>query len=66
MTHIDPLLIKFTGNERAITRTISGEHDVPEAKFIRESIKFVVSNPKAFKLVLREARRQAEKKEAVK
>lgn len=64
MTDIDPLLIKFTCDERTLTRDIREEYGVTEAKFIRAAIRHIVRKPRIFKAVLKELK--VEKKEVMK
>ena len=53
--HLDPLLIKFTSDERNLTRDVRVAHGVPEAKFIKAAIRVVFKNPRLFAIALKEA-----------
>ena len=64
MTTIDPLLIKFTHEQRDPLREIRVEHGIPEARFIKAGLRYIIRNPRLFQAVLKEA--LAEKKEVVK
>lgn len=62
MTETTPyLLIKFTEEQREPIREISTEYELPEARFIKAGIRYIIRNPRVFQAVLKELK--VEKKE---